>query len=490
MQKIFNSARTYVVTAVLIGVFIRLYGLDIQSLWFDEILTVLISKLNFSEMIQFKVISGYPNPHPPLHSLFLHFWINLFGESEATLRLSSALAGIFAIAITFIMSRKRLDDYTSACLTIITALSATLIFYSQETRAYIFIYLLSVVLTFWWIDIVKGIREANLKPILLAKYALVGIITCYTHYFGLLLVFLQLFYLLFTSVREKKYFENILITFLSISFCFSFWVVHGADSSLVYGKSSFNWLKPANLYYVEMFLDFIFNKYLLLLLVLPLAANLLSSKRKDFFNYKVKALLYLTLTPTIGLFLLSYIYPVFYARYFIIVLPAIYLLISTGITSNRYLSGIKSVVYMFAISVIALIVFLFIRADNIQDCNFYSTFCNNAYYKPHKQDWRGLASYIATKQEENPTIFVTRDIDLYLYSLTKAKPPIKGVRIGELYANGNMHKLAEYSSEIKNLYILSAFSQLNPYDLNHINRYYSCVYREFTGMHLYECESP
>ncbi len=490
-REIFKSAKTYVVIAVITGVFLRLYGLDFQSLWFDEILTVLFSKLNFPEILNPAAIYGYANPHPPLHNIFLHYWIKFFGESEIILRLSSALTGIAAIAVTYLMTKKRLDNPTSACLTIITALSATLIFYSQETRAYIFIYLLSTVLTFWWLDIIKEINETDLKAKLLVKYAIFCIITCYIHYFGAILVFLQLFYLLLTSILAKKYFEDILITFLSISLCFSFWVVHDIGTSLAYGKSSLNWLKASNLYYVEMLLDFIFNKYLLLLLLLPFVLNFLSGNRKEFFDYRTKALLYLVLTPIIGLFIISFVFPVFYARYFIIVLPAVYLLISMGITANKYLAGIKSVLYVFTLSTIALFVFLFIRADNIQDCNLYPTFCNNAYYKPHKQNWRGLARHIAKNYDENSAIFITRDFHLYAYYLSKIKPAVAmDYKLGNIRTGDNLEKIPELSKDIKNLFILSTFSRLTQYELNYINQYYKCVYKEFTGLHMYECKAP
>ena len=73
--------------AVLVAAFLRLHDLGAQSLWIDEIFTWQTA----SPTAPLTALDLVSNIHGPLVSAFAHFWIKLFGQSEASLRLPMAL---------------------------------------------------------------------------------------------------------------------------------------------------------------------------------------------------------------------------------------------------------------------------------------------------------------------------------------------------------------------------------------------------------------
>ena len=63
-----------------VGLFLRLDRLGAQSLWFDEADAIMLARQSLPALIRNFVAAGQ---NGPLYTLFLHFWMQLFGTSEA-----------------------------------------------------------------------------------------------------------------------------------------------------------------------------------------------------------------------------------------------------------------------------------------------------------------------------------------------------------------------------------------------------------------------
>jgi mannosyltransferase len=66
-----------VLVIVIIGLFLRVYHLGTQSLWYDEAWSVWISKLAAPQMVQ----ATAADVHPPFYYFLLHYWMIVFGTS-------------------------------------------------------------------------------------------------------------------------------------------------------------------------------------------------------------------------------------------------------------------------------------------------------------------------------------------------------------------------------------------------------------------------
>jgi len=96
-----KKAILVLVLIVLLGAFLRIYDLGVESLWLDEVASIFESTLPIVD------ISTHSN-QPPLYFILLGWWINLWGTSEIALRLLSAIFGILAIFITYLVGKELL----------------------------------------------------------------------------------------------------------------------------------------------------------------------------------------------------------------------------------------------------------------------------------------------------------------------------------------------------------------------------------------------
>ncbi|ETW96580.1 MAG: hypothetical protein ETSY1_26030 [Candidatus Entotheonella factor] len=125
---------------LLCGACLRFYGLDAESLWADEGITVRTVSDSFTAMKQIlaKAI------HPPLHYLILHPFTHLFGNSEFVVRLPSAIFGIMSIFMTYCLGKSLFNARTGFIAAGLVALSYFQIRYSQEARNYALLNMLAL----------------------------------------------------------------------------------------------------------------------------------------------------------------------------------------------------------------------------------------------------------------------------------------------------------------------------------------------------------
>lgn len=112
--------------------FIRLIGLN-QSLWLDEAITANIAThFSISQVIhQFSPFDF----HPPLHYLLLHFWSDLFGSSEISLRFPSIIFSLLS-GLFILKSARLLKIRRPLWPAVFFLFNPLIVYYSQEARPY------------------------------------------------------------------------------------------------------------------------------------------------------------------------------------------------------------------------------------------------------------------------------------------------------------------------------------------------------------------
>ncbi|MDH3599342.1 MAG: glycosyltransferase family 39 protein [Candidatus Tectomicrobia bacterium] len=155
-----TSHALWVAVCLLLGIGLRLYRLDAQSLWSDEGIQFFIASADsLWEVIQRARDHTF---HPPL-SFVLNYVFLQIQESDAFLRLPSALLGIISLPLTYGLARKLTSKPVALGALFVLAISPLHIWYSQEARMYMPLLLASVLNTlvllqalergkfFWWV---------------------------------------------------------------------------------------------------------------------------------------------------------------------------------------------------------------------------------------------------------------------------------------------------------------------------------------------------
>ncbi|MFN8457301.1 MAG: glycosyltransferase family 39 protein [Anaerolineae bacterium] len=194
----FTQATHWLLLAIMwVAFLLRTVNLSGQSLWRDE-----VDAINFSGWVVTRLISGlFKTGHNgPLFFLLLRFWRSFTGNSEFALRYPSALLGVLALPLGFVLARQLgLSRTGGLLLSVLLATSPYLVWYGQEAKMYTMLLAL-VLLAFiaylralspsahqhkgrtrrWWIIFVAATSLSFythiLAPLMLPVYGLVALL--------------------------------------------------------------------------------------------------------------------------------------------------------------------------------------------------------------------------------------------------------------------------------------------------------------------------
>lgn len=134
-----------VVILVIIGLCLRLLYIN-SALWYDEACSWTTAVKSFPTGIMNNLLE-FDLQHTPLYFFLLHFWIQLFGDGEITMRVLSLIFAIATIPLTYIVTKKISTENNALFASAITAINPLLVLFGVEIRMYIiaaFLVLLSI----------------------------------------------------------------------------------------------------------------------------------------------------------------------------------------------------------------------------------------------------------------------------------------------------------------------------------------------------------
>ena len=361
----------------------RLYGLEAQSLWRDEVDSLRFATRDFS-----LVLAAFTRPgeNGPLYYLLLRPWLAWMGQSEYALRWTSVLAGVLALPLIFAWGRRLFNPTVGLVAALLLSVNPYHLWYSQEARMYAVLVALTM-LVLW--SFAQAMDRG--KWWRWAIWLALTTIGLYIHVLSVLLVPVQIIWLLLTPRWRRRWASYLLaLAFLILPYLPLVWwqwaLLTNADFHTGHAFVSFRrMLLTLFVAQVEGIATrpsaWIFAPIIFLLL-----AALFYTRQW------IKARL-LTLTwwliPPAGLFLISLFSPVFTDRYLIWTLPAMLLLAAVG-------------VYAVAKRQRWLAVILVATLVGIQ---LWSGWRQAA--EPIKSDFRSAAAYVnAQRQPDDVTLFL------------------------------------------------------------------------------------
>ncbi|MFA5199862.1 MAG: glycosyltransferase family 39 protein [Candidatus Omnitrophota bacterium] len=305
---------------LLVALILRLYRLGANDLWNDEVYSVFIAN------------DFWGSWNPPLYFAGLHYWVKVFGLSEFSLRLPSAIFGAGSVLLLFMFGKRLFDEKIGLIASLMLCLSSFNIWYSQEARPYTLQVFFSILSTY---ILYRAITER--KKLLWIYFSLVSILALYSNinYFHFFLLVTQLFLAVFFLGKKMRVgilsFAAALVLFLpflfnliSKAYCIKngFWIPVPSAKSLLVTVGNFN------LGYNSNYASYMFSNILCLFFLI---ASIYNIKRRDQVkNFIAAASLFIL--PILLVFFISKLWvPVYVDRGLIIFSPYYYIILALGL---------------------------------------------------------------------------------------------------------------------------------------------------------------
>jgi uncharacterized membrane protein len=400
--------------SILIGIIIlaflfRIYRLDFQSLWADEIFTLTNSSSDksFGEIFQLLKV----DVHPPLYYYIIHVFVSIFGDTGYVAKFVSLLFGLSSLITLYYLGKELFNKNVALIATFLMGLNHFHIYYSQEARMYS---MLCFTTTLSFLFMTRFIKTPTLKATLL--YGFTSALLINTHFYSLFPLCAQCVVLLYYVIKpynitRLKFFLYCLLAgvITLISFIPSIVILLGTS-----GLKSF-WIPEAGWsIYTSMFIEFMGSEIAVAIAVITILYFLFSIfKEKESVSYKVDPIndkpvfafnllfIWIFIVALIP-FVLSFVrLPMIVSRYFINLLPPIFLLIAAG----------ASLIRNNTVKVTLLSLFILFSLNDL-------LFVKQHYTKIIKTQFREASSFVKNNHKNNEKIYSTFAV-FYSYYLTE-----------------------------------------------------------------------
>ncbi|MDI3341785.1 MAG: glycosyltransferase family 39 protein [Sphaerobacter sp.] len=402
----------YAVLAAIIvaGAALRLTALNRQSLWFDEIDVVVRAQRPLAQVLRTFVAAG---ENGPVYNLLLALWVRLAGISEIAVRAPSAVAGVLAIPLLYLLARRIAGPATGLLAAGLLAISPYHVWYSQEAKMYAMVVVLALASTY---ALVEALARNERRW--WVAYAVATTLLFYSHVATVLVFAAQSLYAGYTVLvrrvwpgRERGWLLAVAV--LTLPYLpIALWAVR------VIGGQVATWHSPVGLWAaLQIFgVKFAVNRYDLVvqeraaILYAALAALgvVVLARRRDPARWWL-LLLALSSVPVLGLWLVSLRNSVFSDRYAIVALPAYLLLVAAA---GAWLIRHRR---LWPLGIAAAFLLVAFAWGPLRDVNRAHT--------AQKEDWRSAYAWVADRAQPGDVILVTPGYLITTYEYFAQREP-------------------------------------------------------------------
>ena len=354
-----------------IGFLLRIYNLNFEDLWFDEMVSFWVSDPNIS------FLESYERNSIEGTSYFFNFILkimhHIFGYNPHVGRYLSCSFGIFSIfSIGYLAKIIKKNNFYILAMFLIS-LNVFLIKYSQEIRVYSILFFLSSIILIFFFKLLNS-KNNNIdisNSIYFISFQILGILA---HPFAAIILFSIVLFLLIKYFKFKKTYRSLNISIFFIFLFLIFYLpLYIADTN----TDLISWILHPNIkFYTNFYSSKFFGSRLVGLIHLSILIFLIIYFKNNFIKKFDKT------TSLIFIIMLSYILPIFYgyldkpiihSRYIIFVIMPIILIISYLIfeIQNKRLKN-------FLISILVI----FTIGNQFTETNFKQFFNERPHHKP------------------------------------------------------------------------------------------------------------
>ena len=324
---------------ILAGVALRIVTLWTSEFSIDDIFTTMIVRPpnSFDSLVVDRAIRIEANP--PLYYILAAAWQAVVGVGEIRLKAFSAAVGLLAILAAYLMGRRHFSRRVLLMQAALLACSYGAILTGYAARPYSLLLLFGVVLTFLYFGAEREWREDDRLPAdRLLAICLAGALAAYTHYFGLIFAGAVFAALLLQTVWRRELARSLKVAgfgLLTLAL-FAPWLLYEVPrQQKIVEEISLFWFPDRAGEYLDQVVTFAAylggSSYGAAILFLGFLAALFANRdrlRRGDALPRARAIAHCALLAAIALaliVLLNFVAPLSFARYFVVLLPALYL---------------------------------------------------------------------------------------------------------------------------------------------------------------------
>lgn len=365
---------------VIAGAALRLYDLGGPNLWVDEVYTVTLVRASPGDML---VMVRDLGNQAPLYYLLLHAYPH---DSDFALRSFSALMGVAGIAgMIWAVARLYRSSWLALGAGALLALNPYHIWLSRTARVYALAFVLALIASYAFLRLLAGARRRTHWVV----FVLASMSGYVTHYFAAALAFAQYLVFGFLLRRKRALFRRWIGAQALAVIPLLLWIVYMLQAETV--AAGLGWIRKPGLADLLLTLSAMTlgTGDTIPLLAVPglitalvgLGAGLVYAAR----HYRAEPDLWYWFWLVVGTLALVFavslvVRPLYVDRYFVIILPALIVLMLRGWTwlagpRRPYLAA--TAIALVCLSGAAITLDVFRAGDH------------------YKEDWRGVAEYVA-----------------------------------------------------------------------------------------------
>jgi uncharacterized membrane protein len=372
---------------IIVNVILKSIYLDHNPFWYDEMISIKDTQLDFGHI---KHEAEWDN-NPPFYYYCLWIWHSIIPVSEFNSRILSVLFISIAIGLVFLFTNKYFGNRTAIVSSVLLTLSNFIFYYSQETRVYALILLLSIISTIQFFKYLEMPKLYNLIILSILNFLLI-----YSHYIAGMMIFFQYVIILFFYKKNNSSFfiiqSLLIITLVLLRFTKKQFL-----NIANFNKKDDFWLKTADFKdLTSAFFDLYYNPITAFVFIAVILFFVFTFFRHKTDIIKSHLELYCLLVGFISVIILFFIgtfKPVFLSRYLIFSVPFATILV---------------VHYLFKIKRVGLFIVLFLVGFQTYSLNLI---------KKEQSDYRSVAFVVNEYRTKDDFVIInTKDnLNLFLY---------------------------------------------------------------------------
>jgi hypothetical protein len=327
----------------ILNILFRWVAIEFNSLAGDEPFSVYYAQMDITDIIR-HLKSGN---NPPLYEIFLHYWIHWFGIGEVAVRIPSLIFTALTASYIYKLGNEFFSKAVGITSAFIFTLSNYATLFSHEVRVYAFFGLLTVLSFYYFLRWLNNQSSKRDWVALSLIYALL----MYSHYFGIMVVGLQLGLGIIMKINDLKSLKKYGLIVLGSVALFSPYLyivfVRMFDS-----LESGTWLTPPDgwasmSYILNLFLNS--QNLVKCFITLMILSLLLWGFRNRVISKNTVVVLCWFFVPFFGMFFISYSFPMFHDRYLMHAFVGFVLfvgIVTTSIFKSDWLNGIVALIFL------------------------------------------------------------------------------------------------------------------------------------------------